>query len=78
VDATCRPHAPANVLGSAQIASGAGSETWLISGDYKRDERRQLRAVRAVRADVLITDGHLLGPTDLPLAAGPRGGRRRS
>jgi putative mRNA 3-end processing factor len=44
------------VLGSAQIRITAGSETWLISGDYKRDPDPSCAPFEPVDADVLITE----------------------
>jgi putative mRNA 3-end processing factor len=36
-DAVVSFHSAGHVLGSAQVRITAGGETWLISGDYKRD-----------------------------------------
>jgi putative mRNA 3-end processing factor len=49
-------HAAGHVLGSAQIRLEAGGETWLVSGDYKRDPDPSCAAFEPVRADVLITE----------------------
>ncbi|APD49191.1 DNA ligase-associated DEXH box helicase [Synechococcus sp. SynAce01] len=55
-DATLSFHSAGHVLGSAQIRLSAGSETWLISGDYKRDDDPSCAPFEPVRADVLITE----------------------
>jgi putative mRNA 3-end processing factor len=49
-------HAAGHVLGSAQIRLEAGGESWLVSGDYKRDPDPSCAAFEPVRADVLITE----------------------
>jgi putative mRNA 3-end processing factor len=49
-------HAAGHVLGSAQIRLEAGGESWLVSGDYKRDPDPSCAPFEAVRADVLITE----------------------
>ncbi|MCP9785659.1 ligase-associated DNA damage response exonuclease [Cyanobium sp. N5-Cardenillas] len=49
-------HSAGHVLGSAQIRISAGGETWLISGDYKRDADPSCAPFEPVTADVLITE----------------------
>ena len=49
-------HSAGHVLGSAQIRITAGGETWLISGDYKRDADPSCTPFEPVTADVLITE----------------------
>jgi len=49
-------HAAGHVLGSAQIRLEAGGESWLVSGDYKRDADPSCAPFEVVRADVLITE----------------------
>ncbi len=49
-------HSAGHVLGSAQIRISAGGETWLISGDYKRDPDPSCAPFEPVGADVLITE----------------------
>ena len=54
-DARLSFHSAGHVLGSAQIRLEAG-ESWLISGDYKRDEDPSCVPFEPVTADVLITE----------------------
>jgi putative mRNA 3-end processing factor len=49
-------HPAGHVLGSAQIRITAGDETWLVSGDYKRDADPSCAPFEPVSADVLITE----------------------
>ena len=49
-------HPAGHVLGSAQIRITAGGETWLISGDYKRDADPSCAPFEPVSTDVLITE----------------------
>lgn len=49
-------HSAGHVLGSAQIRISAGGESWLISGDYKRDDDPSCAPFEPVAADVLITE----------------------
>ncbi len=49
-------HSAGHVLGSAQIRITAGGETWLISGDYKRDADPTCAPFEPVDTDVLITE----------------------
>ena len=49
-------HSAGHVLGSAQVRLNAGGETWLISGDYKRDPDPSCEPFQSVSADVLITE----------------------
>ncbi|MEB3321298.1 MAG: ligase-associated DNA damage response exonuclease [Synechococcaceae cyanobacterium] len=49
-------HSAGHVLGSAQIRLEAGGESWLVSGDYKRDADPSCAPFEPVGADVLITE----------------------
>ena len=49
-------HSAGHVLGSAQIRLRAGDETWLVSGDYKRDADPSCEPFEPVPCDVLITE----------------------
>ena len=49
-------HSAGHVLGSAQIRLEAGGESWLVSGDYKRDADPSCAPFEPVRADVFITE----------------------
>ncbi len=49
-------HSAGHVLGSAQIRLEAGGESWLVSGDYKRDADPSCAPFEPVSADVLITE----------------------
>jgi putative mRNA 3-end processing factor len=49
-------HPAGHVLGSAQIRITAGGETWLVSGDYKRDADPSCAPFEPVGADVFITE----------------------
>ena len=55
-EATVSFHSAGHVLGSAQVRLSAGGETWLISGDYKRDADPSCAPFEPVGADVLITE----------------------
>jgi len=55
-DARLSFHSAGHVLGSAQIRLEAGGESWLISGDYKRDADPSCAPFEPVPADVLITE----------------------
>jgi putative mRNA 3-end processing factor len=55
-DARVSFHAAGHVLGSAQIRLEAGGESWLVSGDYKRDADPSCEPFAAVQADVLISE----------------------
>ena len=55
-DARLSFHSAGHVLGSAQIRLEAGGESWLISGDYKRDDDPSCTPFEPVTADVLITE----------------------
>lgn len=55
-DAKVSFHSAGHVLGSAQIRLEAGGESWLVSGDYKRDADPSCSPFEPVRADVLITE----------------------
>lgn len=55
-DARVSFHSAGHVLGSAQIRLEAGGESWLISGDYKRDPDPSCAPFEPVGADVLITE----------------------
>ena len=52
----CSFHPAGHVLGSAQIAVEAKGMRIVVSGDYKRRARPDLRAVRAVPCDVFISE----------------------
>jgi len=49
-------HSAGHVLGSAQIRLEAAGESWLVSGDYKRDADPSCAAFEPVTADVFITE----------------------
>ena len=49
-------HSAGHVLGSAQIRLEAAGESWLVSGDYKRDADPSCVAFEPVTADVFITE----------------------
>lgn len=49
-------HSAGHVLGSAQIRLEAGSESWLVSGDYKRCADPSCAPFEPVQADVFITE----------------------
>jgi putative mRNA 3-end processing factor len=55
-DASVSFHSAGHVLGSAQIRLEAGGESWLVSGDYKRDPDPSCTPFEPVRADVLISE----------------------
>ena len=55
-DAEVSFHSAGHVLGSAQIRLRAGDETWLVSGDYKRDRDPSCDPFEVVDCDVLITE----------------------
>ena len=55
-DARMSFHSAGHVLGSAQIRLEAGGESWLISGDFKRDADPSCAPFEPVRADVLISE----------------------
>lgn len=55
-DARVSFHAAGHVLGSAQIRLEAGGESWLVSGDYKRQADPSCEPFEPVRADGLITE----------------------
>ena len=55
-DARVSFHAAGHVLGSAQIRLEAAGESWLVSGDYKRDADPSCAPFEPVRADVLISE----------------------
>ena len=67
-------HSAGHVLGSAQIRLEAGGESWLVSGDYKRDADPSCAPFEPVGRCVHHR-GHLW-PADLPLEPRLRGGRR--
>ncbi len=46
-DARVSFHPAGHVLGSAQVRIEVDGETWVVSGDYKRDPDPDLRAVRS-------------------------------
>jgi len=49
-------HSAGHVLGSAQIRVESGGETWLMTGDLKRDPDPTCAPFEIVRADVIITE----------------------
>jgi putative mRNA 3-end processing factor len=49
-------HSAGHVLGSAQIRLEAAGESWLVSGDYKREADPSCAPFQPVEADVLITE----------------------
>lgn len=49
-------HSAGHVLGSAQIRLEAAGESWLVSGDYKRDADPSCAPFEPVTADVFITE----------------------
>ena len=55
-DARVSFHSAGHVLGSAQIRLQAGGETWLVSGDYKRDRDPSCDPFSVVSTDVLISE----------------------
>jgi putative mRNA 3-end processing factor len=55
-DARVSFHSAGHVLGSAQIRLEAGGESWLVSGDYKRDADPSCAAFEPVTADVFISE----------------------
>ena len=55
-DARISFHSAGHVLGSAQIRLEAGGESWLVSGDYKRQPDPSCEPFEPVRADGLITE----------------------
>jgi len=55
-DARVSFHSAGHVLGSAQIRLEAGGESWLVSGDYKRDADPSCTPFEPVQADVFITE----------------------
>ena len=55
-DAEVSFHSAGHVLGSAQIRLRAGGETWLVSGDYKRDPDPSCDPFELVDCDVFITE----------------------
>jgi putative mRNA 3-end processing factor len=49
-------HPAGHVLGSAQVRVEAGGETWVVSGDYKRDPDPTCEPFEPVPCDVFITE----------------------
>lgn len=49
-------HPAGHILGSAQIRLDNGYQTWVITGDYKRDVDPTCDAFRPIECDVLITE----------------------
>lgn len=49
-------HPAGHVLGSTQVRIGAGGETWVASGDYKRDPDPTCLPFEVVPCDVFITE----------------------
>ncbi len=55
-DAKVSFHSAGHVLGSAQIRLEAGGESWLVTGDFKRDADPSCAPFEPVSADVLISE----------------------
>ena len=55
-DARISFHSAGHVLGSAQIRLEAGGESWLVSGDYKRQADPSCEPFEPVQADGLISE----------------------
>jgi putative mRNA 3-end processing factor len=55
-DARVSLHPAGHVLGSAQVRVEAGGETWVVSGDYKRDPDPTCEPFEPVPCDVFITE----------------------
>ena len=55
-DARISFHSAGHVLGSAQIRLEAGGESWLVSGDYKRQADPSCAPFTPVQADGLISE----------------------
>lgn len=55
-DATVSLHPAGHVLGSAQVRVEVGGETWVASGDYKRQHDPTCAAFEVVRCDTFITE----------------------
>ena len=55
-DARVSFHSAGHVLGSAQIRLEAGGESWLVTGDFKRDPDPSCAPFEPVSADVLISE----------------------
>lgn len=55
-DVTVSLHPAGHVLGSAQVRVEGGGETWLVSGDLKRDHDPTCAPFEVVRCDVLIIE----------------------
>jgi putative mRNA 3-end processing factor len=49
-------HPAGHILGSAQVRVRAGGETWVASGDYKRDPDPSCEPFEVVRCDTFITE----------------------
>ena len=49
-------HPAGHVLGSAQIRIEAGGETWVVSGDYKREADPSCEPFEVVPCDVFVTE----------------------
>jgi putative mRNA 3-end processing factor len=49
-------HPAGHILGSAQVRIEAGGETWVVSGDYKRDPDPTCPPFEPQRCDVFITE----------------------
>ena len=55
-DARVSLHPAGHVLGSAQVRIEVDGETWVVSGDYKRDDDPTCAAFEVVPCDVFITE----------------------
>lgn len=64
-------HPAGHVLGSAQVRIEAGGETWVVTGDYKRDPDPSCAPFEPVRCDVLVTEATFA----LPVFRWPEPGR---
>ena len=49
-------HPAGHVLGSAQVRIEHGGETWVVTGDFKRDPDPTCEPFEAVRCDTLVTE----------------------
>ena len=55
-DATVSFHPAGHVLGSTQVRIEAGGQTWVLSGDYKRDPDPTCLPFEVVPCDVFVTE----------------------
>lgn len=66
-DATVSLHPAGHVLGSVQVRIECDGETWVVTGDYKRDPDPTCEPFEVVPCDVLITEATFA----LPIYAWP-------